>query len=274
MGWVLTTSLAALRRDLNATFPSRDKASDGTIGDAAHQLETSGHNPDDTAGSKSEYIDADTKQEVRAFDADNDLRDPRGIDFQQVIDAILRTPADRDRLMYIIHRRKIWRKRTGWKQETYTGSSPHNEHGHFSGDPNQDENGAPWTSVLSFKASTAGGTMASVLTTAEQSHLSNADEYGYQGNRSVDPIVVKGSQGENVAVPNLLAQTKALVQQLVDRPAVAITPTPEQWQQFLDLVETTLAAKSGAAAREAVRELLVGAGAASLRSLNGGTLPA
>ncbi len=151
MAWTLTTSLAALRRDLNSAFPNRDKASDGTIGDAAHQASVSGHNPDDTAGSKSEYSDADAKQEVRAYDADNDLRDPRGVDFQQVIDAILATPADRVRLAYIIHRRKIWRKRNGWRRESYTGSSPHDEHGHFSGDPAFDEDASPWTSILRFK---------------------------------------------------------------------------------------------------------------------------
>ncbi len=151
MAWTLTTSLAALRRDLNATFPNRDKSSDGTIGDKAHQESTSGHNPDDTPGSKPEYSDADSKQEVRAYDADNDLRDRRGVDFQQVIDRVLATPADRDRLAYIIHRRRIWKKRNGWRREVYTGSSPHDEHAHFSGDPIHDENGAPWTSILAFK---------------------------------------------------------------------------------------------------------------------------
>jgi hypothetical protein len=158
MAWYLTTSLAALRRDLDAAFPTRDRKSDGTIGDAAHQASTSGHNPDDTPGSKAEYTDADTRPEVRAYDADNDLRDPRGVDFQQVIDAILATPADRDRLAYIIHRRRIWRKRTGWRREVYTGSSPHDEHGHFSGDPIHDENGAPWTSILSFKEASMADT--------------------------------------------------------------------------------------------------------------------
>lgn len=151
MAWVLATSLAALRRDLDAVFPNRDRSSDGTIGDTAHQGRSSGHNPDDTPGSRPESTDADNKPEVRAYDADNDLRDPRGIDFQQVIDAILATSADRDRLAYIIHRRRIWRKRAGWRREVYTGASPHDEHAHFSGDPASDEDARPWTSILSFQ---------------------------------------------------------------------------------------------------------------------------
>src|SRR3954468_3485257 len=140
MGWVVTASLARLMADFRATFPNKSRASDGTIGDTAHQAETSGHNPDDTPGSLAEYSDADTKPEVRAIDVDNDLRDPHGTTMEQVVQRLLATPADRDRLMYVIYNRRIWGKRNSWRQEAYTGSSPHTEHAHFSGDPNADEN--------------------------------------------------------------------------------------------------------------------------------------
>lgn len=154
MAWVVTASLARLMADFRTTFPAKSRASDGTIGDTAHQAETSGHNPDDTPGSKAEYSDADSKAEVRAIDVDNTLRDPRGVTMEQVVQRLLATPADRDRLMYVIYNRRIWRKKNSWRQETYTGSSPHTEHAHFSGDPASDENAAQWTSVTSFQEDT------------------------------------------------------------------------------------------------------------------------
>ncbi len=149
---VLTTALTRLRSDFDTRFPRRDKASDGWIGDAAHQASTSGHNPDDTPGSKAEYSDADAKAEVRAVDIDKDLKDT--VSMQQVVDAILRTPTDRRRLKYVIFNRRIWSASNGWAPRAYTGSNPHDQHAHFSGDPAYDEDGQPWSSVLNIGRST------------------------------------------------------------------------------------------------------------------------
>lgn len=149
MAWVVTASLARLMADFRTTFPNKDRESDGTVGDLAHQAETSGHNPDDTAGSRSEYTDADSKAEVRAIDVDNDLR-AAGVSMQNVIDRMLQTSADLRRLRYIIYNRVIWSRSNDWRPRAYTGSSPHTEHAHFSGDPGTDEDSSPWSSVLSF----------------------------------------------------------------------------------------------------------------------------
>src|SRR5690348_18451057 len=73
--WQLTRGLQNLRAQVDAAFPDRDTTSDGTIGDKAHQAETSGHNPDDTPGSRPEWNgDDDANAEVRAWDMDSDLR--------------------------------------------------------------------------------------------------------------------------------------------------------------------------------------------------------
>jgi hypothetical protein len=137
---------------LNERFPERSRGTDGTIGDPDHQDSPSGHNPDDTPGSKPERTDADSKPEVRAADASSSLGDPRH-GMQAVVDAIVRTPADRSRLIYIIFNGSIWRAAGGWRKELYGGSDKHRTHVHLSGHPDADDDGAPWTSIL-----TLGGT--------------------------------------------------------------------------------------------------------------------
>jgi hypothetical protein len=161
---VLTRALARLRADVNTRFPNRDKASDGWIGDKAHQQTISGHNPDESGGG--EYEDADSKDEVRAIDVDVTFREP-GVTAQQLVDSILRTPADLARLRYIIHNRRIWSRNTGWEPRGYDGSNPHTEHIHFSGDPSTDESDAPFYGVLNVER----GAFMAELSEAEQREL-------------------------------------------------------------------------------------------------------
>jgi hypothetical protein len=149
MAWYKVAWIDPFFAALNRRFPNRNKSTDGTIGDQDHATGTSGHNPDDTPGVQAERQDADTKPEVRAADASANLGDPR-LTMQDVVDAILRTPTDRDRLIYIIFNGFIWRKAGGWRRETYTGADKHRTHIHASGDPMSDEDGAPWTSILTL----------------------------------------------------------------------------------------------------------------------------
>lgn len=127
---ILIPSLAQLRTDFNFIAPNRKTASDGWIGDTAHQESTSDHN-DDEIGNVPIH-DADSIHEVHAVDVDSDLNQP-GITMQKCINTILVTPKDLARLRYIIYNRQIWSASNNWKPETYTGSDPHTGHGHFSG---------------------------------------------------------------------------------------------------------------------------------------------
>lgn len=130
--WILTKGLQNLRAQVDANFPGRDKASDGTIGDKAHQAETSGHNPDDTKGSRAEWNgDPDSTPEVRAWDMDNDLQP--GFNCQALVDHIRDLPGVSSVLRYMIYNHKIYEASNGWKAAAYTGQSPHTEHVHFSG---------------------------------------------------------------------------------------------------------------------------------------------
>lgn len=130
--WTLTKGLQHLRVQVNAAFPDRDKTSDGTIGDTAHQGETSGHNPDDTAGSKAEYDDHDGIAEVRAWDMDSDLRSP-DVTAQDVVDHLRRLPGLGSVIRYMIYNRRMYHVDDGFAPRAYTGPSAHTEHIHFSG---------------------------------------------------------------------------------------------------------------------------------------------
>src|SRR5919202_6536127 len=104
---VLTLGLQSLRRQVDEAFPGRDRTSDGWIGDAAHQDSTSGHNPDDTAGSRPSWDgDPDRRPEVRAWDMDADLGP--GVNTQAVVDHIRRLPGLGTVLRYIIYNRRIY----------------------------------------------------------------------------------------------------------------------------------------------------------------------
>jgi len=128
---VLIACLVRLRTEFNLIAPSRDKKSDGWIGDTVHQHEVSDHNPDETGSVP--IHDADHINEVHAIDVDNNLRES-DLTMEKVVQFILgrcRSGAEK-RLRYIIYNRRIWSASSGWVQKPYTGASPHTEHAHFS----------------------------------------------------------------------------------------------------------------------------------------------
>jgi len=132
--WVLIPCLKALFAEFDRIAPSRDHASDGSVGDAAHQNEVSDHNPDESGNVP--IHDADHVNEVHAIDVDNNLNSPDlGSDpMEKVVQFLLgrcRSGAEK-RLRYMIYNRRIWSASSGWVQKTYTGASPHTEHAHFS----------------------------------------------------------------------------------------------------------------------------------------------
>lgn len=129
--WELVPCLGQLRTELNRIAPNRDRDSDGTIGDPAHQSRVSDHNSDETGNVP--IRDADKVNEVHAVDLDADLREPN-LTMEMVVQHVLgrcRSGAEK-RLRYIIYNRRIWEASNGWKQRAYTGDSPHTEHAHFS----------------------------------------------------------------------------------------------------------------------------------------------
>jgi hypothetical protein len=129
--WILVPCLGQLRTELNRQAPNRDKSSDGTIGDTAHQSRVSDHNDDEVG--KVPIKDADGKHEVHALDLGVNLNEP-GLTMEMVVQHVIgrcRSGAEK-RLRYVIYNRRIWEASNGWRQRSYSGDNPHTQHAHFS----------------------------------------------------------------------------------------------------------------------------------------------
>lgn len=123
--------LVQLFDEFDFIAPSRDHASDGELGNEAHQAEVSDHNDDEVG--KVPIKDADHIHEIHAIDVDNNLRES-DLTMEKVVQFLLarcRSGAEK-RLRYMIYNRRIWAASSNWVQKTYKGASPHTEHAHFS----------------------------------------------------------------------------------------------------------------------------------------------
>ncbi|HEX6888035.1 MAG TPA: peptidoglycan-binding protein [Candidatus Nanopelagicales bacterium] len=114
--WHVAPSLASLRDEVNARWPSRDRSSDGAVGDVRHQARTNSHNPVGGGGGPG----AGTRGSVHAIDLT-----ARGID----VDLVLRSVIGDHRVWYVIHGGRIWSRTYGWAPQVYTGD-PHTTHIH------------------------------------------------------------------------------------------------------------------------------------------------
>ena len=113
------------------------------IGDEDHQGSSSGHNEDDTPGSKAEDTDADTVPEHRAIDT---MIGPNYSESDAAHDVhmLVTVPANQRRLLYVIYDHTIWSRSYGWVARWYDESDPHTNHWHASGEADDDANTADW----------------------------------------------------------------------------------------------------------------------------------
>jgi hypothetical protein len=127
MSWRLAKSLDKLRKEVNIIAPQRNKASDGTIGDAAHAARTSDHNP---------WVKDNGMGVVTAMDITHDPAS--GCNANDIAETIR---AFRDaRVKYIIWNRRIASstpigRAAEWSWRPYKGSNPHTKHVHVSVKP-------------------------------------------------------------------------------------------------------------------------------------------
>lgn len=118
--WRLAGSLVTLRDQANEMWPKRSRASDGTIGDTAHQSRDSDHNP---------WVRDGPMGVVTAIDITHDPKS--GCDAQRIVDTLL---SSKDaRIKYIIWNRRIASSTVSpWTWRPYSGSNPHTKHFHLS----------------------------------------------------------------------------------------------------------------------------------------------
>lgn len=117
--WFLAPSLAVLRDEVNARWPTRSKASDGTIGNAAHAARESEHNPHQASDGGDVPVGAVTAIDITATDPE--LRD-----------AVLKAAIKGKNVWYCINRGFIYSRTHNWEKRPYTGSNPHTSHIHIS----------------------------------------------------------------------------------------------------------------------------------------------
>ena len=127
MAWRLAKSLDKLRGQVNSLYPNRNKASDGTIGDAAHAAGQSDHNPN-------------AQGVVTALDL---THDPDDLDVGKLADSLVdsRDP----RIKYLIWNKQILIPSAGWHWQKYTGDNPHTKHIHISVNASNGDDSKDWS---------------------------------------------------------------------------------------------------------------------------------
>ena len=118
----LSKAAIQLREQFDDTYPSRDRTSDGWIGDTRHAARPSDHNPDANGW-------------VRAIDVDRDVsgRSKPDLmpDIADQIRLLCKSKKER-RITYIIFDGRIASSKKAWEWRTYEGSNKHNHHCHIS----------------------------------------------------------------------------------------------------------------------------------------------
>jgi len=136
--WRLAKAITALREEVNRQAPNRNKASDGTIGDAAHRTRDSDHNP---------WIEDGSTGVVSAIDITHDSAG--GCSAEKLAQSL---QSGRDgRVKYVIWNRRIMSSyahngTAPWVWRSYSGSNPHTKHVHISlnAEKGDYDSTAPW----------------------------------------------------------------------------------------------------------------------------------
>ena len=213
--WVLTKGMTNLRNQINVRWPNRDHESDGTIGDLAHQMESSSsHNPDETGNA--EWEDSDNLNEVRAFDCDNNFNE-EGMSGQKLVDHFRKLPGFSSVCRYMIYWDKIYKAANNWAAQDYSGLSAHHEHIHFTGQFTQESDN---NSTFDFKLEEVGIVELSddtieKLSKAFAKELLNADMIPYTNAAGVsDTWALKTAigymTGKSRELPAITANTDAI----------------------------------------------------------------
>lgn len=122
--WRTAPALVALRDEVNAKYPKRDKASDGVIGDPRHQVTSySDHNP-----LWKTRDDSPLHGVVRAMDIDSNGKPG---EVTPLVSLLLTNLIGDPRVWYVIWNGKVYSRTYGWSPRVYLGAR-HDRHVHVS----------------------------------------------------------------------------------------------------------------------------------------------
>lgn len=204
----LTKGMKNLGNQFNRRWPNRDGGSDGAWGDEAHTKHKSGHNRDDTQYDNAEWDgDPDNIPEIRAIDVDNNLNES-GVTFQMVIDHMRKLPGLAKVIRYMIYNGKIY-SAPDFEPKTYTGASPHTEHGHFSGAYTQASDN---NTTFDFKFEEVGDMP---FNQADKDYIASFFKQTPQGDGSGTPTSPVGNATFNQGIPNPITGKKNLAWQVI-----------------------------------------------------------
>jgi hypothetical protein len=130
VAWYLNNALTTFRNEVNAAYPLRDKTSDGTIGDEAHQGGSSDHNPD-------------SDESVDAWDMDVEVNG-KGAAYSADVEELKDCFEAHEAAQYWIHNRIIANRDDGWARRSYSGSNPHDKHVHWNSRSSHEDSTKPW----------------------------------------------------------------------------------------------------------------------------------
>lgn len=134
MAWYLNRALSNFRSAVNDAYPLRDKESDGTIGDEAHQSGSSDHNPDSDGSVDAWDMDVEVNGKGKAFKADVEH-------LKGVFEA---HPSS----SYWIHNDQIAKRSEGWVRKSYAYAGPsrnrHTQHVHWNTRSSHETSTTPW----------------------------------------------------------------------------------------------------------------------------------
>lgn len=206
MAWRVAESLQTLLNQFNSRYPTRSKASDGSIGDAAHASRSSDHNP---------WFVKNGQGIVTARDFTHDPA--KGMDIDRLTDELA---ASRDpRIKYIIANGYILDSRPGnnpWRWMKYSGSNPHNKHFHLSVNTHNCDDTRPWN-LPSFGGGAPAPAPAPIYTPGGIESMGFNDKYrDWAGNeQSVLAWMDRLDKRTNVEIPAMIADLKAGVDKAV-----------------------------------------------------------
>lgn len=118
--WRVAGSLLKLLSQINEMAPSRNKQSDGTVGDLSHQNRKSDHNP---------HVKDGNQGIVTAMDITHDSQND--CDCQKIVNSLV--ASEDSRIKYVIWKKRIISSKVQpWRWRKYDGSNPHTKHMHIS----------------------------------------------------------------------------------------------------------------------------------------------